>query len=93
MKRAVIRTVVVALGLAVVLASCGSSADGSGSGDIFSSIRRSAYRTFYQAERSVGLRPARQFQGGQGQGGQGVQGQNGTGRQRIRPTPQQTTQP
>ena len=40
MKRAVIRTVVVALGFAVVLASCGSSADGSGSGDIFSSLRR-----------------------------------------------------
>ena len=93
MKRAMIRTVVVALGLAVVLASCGSSADGSGSGDIFSQLRRTAFRTFYQMERSVGLRPARQFQGGQGgQGGRGGQGQNGNGRQRNRPQGQ-TTQP
>ena len=84
MKRAVIRTVVVGLGLAVVLASCGSSADGSGSGDVFSSLRRSAFRTLYQAERSVGLRPARQFQGGQGQ--------NGNGRQRNQPQGQ-TSQP
>lgn len=84
MKRAVVRTVVVALGFAVVLASCGSSADGSGSGDIFSSLRRSAFRTFYQVERSVGLRPARQFQGGQGQ--------NGNGRQRNQ-SQGQTTQP
>jgi hypothetical protein len=84
MQRSMIRTVVVALGLAVVLASCGSGADGSSNSDIFSSLRRSAFRTFYQAERSLGLRPARQFQGGQGQ--------NNGGRQRNQPQGQ-TTQP